>query len=326
MDEGLKEGLVSIITINYNQNQYTLDCIGSLLKSDYKPFNIILIDNGSSPENFVRLKQYLPDDNRLRLVRIENNTGYVGGINTGLKEALEKNKPDYFLIMNNDTLIESSAIRFLVHASKQYGQRSIVTGKVMDYYQKDRIQTTGTVVTDLKNLTGYFAGQGEEDRGQYDVICERDIIDDIFWLIPKGVIDDIGLYSNWFYFGYEQAEYALRAKRQGYKLVYTYMAKLYHKGNASVNPNTNTLFKTYWGTFGFLVFRYLFQKKRWFLRTYGKTLVVIFSQMLIAVFNKNSRSKFGYVKLLALHRFHIWWLRRIPYNQSVPRRIKKASR
>ena len=48
----MKEKKVAVITLNYNQIEYTVDCVKSLLKSDYPNFEIILVDNGSSEENF----------------------------------------------------------------------------------------------------------------------------------------------------------------------------------------------------------------------------------------------------------------------------------
>ena len=44
---------VVVITLNYNQNDYTIKCINSLLNSNYNNFNILLIDNGSTEENYL---------------------------------------------------------------------------------------------------------------------------------------------------------------------------------------------------------------------------------------------------------------------------------
>ena len=50
-------GKVLIITLNYNQSEYTLKCIDSILMSDYDNFSILLIDNGSS-EEILRIKRF----------------------------------------------------------------------------------------------------------------------------------------------------------------------------------------------------------------------------------------------------------------------------
>ena len=65
--------LVAVLLLNYNQNEYTLKCVDSILKSEDKLFKIILIDNGSTKENAKALEEQLPDDERLVFHRIEDN-------------------------------------------------------------------------------------------------------------------------------------------------------------------------------------------------------------------------------------------------------------
>ena len=50
---------VVVILINYNQNDYTIKCVNSLLNSSYDNFDILLTDNGSSEENYLFLEREL---------------------------------------------------------------------------------------------------------------------------------------------------------------------------------------------------------------------------------------------------------------------------
>ena len=111
--------MVAIITLNFNQNNFTIKCIESLLLSEYKDYQIILIDNGSSSDNYKKLKERLPDDRRVTLKRLDVNKGYVGGVNYGLDQGLKLN-PQYFMIMNNDTIIDKNAIQELVKSCKNF--------------------------------------------------------------------------------------------------------------------------------------------------------------------------------------------------------------
>ncbi|PQJ21101.1 glycosyltransferase [Tenacibaculum sp. SG-28] len=81
---------VAIITLNYNQIDYTVDCVKSILNSDYSNFEIVLVDNGSSEENFKELQERLPDDYRLSIPRLEINKGYVGGLIMDLKKQMKQ--------------------------------------------------------------------------------------------------------------------------------------------------------------------------------------------------------------------------------------------
>jgi len=67
--------------------------VNSILESNYDNFEIILIDNGSTPENYAALQSNIARDDRLSVKRIEGNIGYVGGVNFGLKRQTESLEP-----------------------------------------------------------------------------------------------------------------------------------------------------------------------------------------------------------------------------------------
>lgn len=245
---------VVIITLNFNQNDYTIACVNSLLKSNYTNFEILLIDNGSSSSSFSSLLDVNFNDDRLIIERIEKNIGYVGGINCGLKMAKDL-FADYFIIMNNDTIICENAITEFVNSSKRNNDNAIITGKVYHYDEPNILQDIGQYCRDSKKLDyppiipSYF----EEDIGQYNSEEERGMIDDIFWILPKKIFEQIGYYSDFFYLYGEQNDYALRAVKNGYKLIYTPKPKLWHKGGVTTSDsNKNSARINYWTTFGTL--------------------------------------------------------------------------
>src|ERR1035437_422577 len=178
----MKEKVI-VLTLNYNQNDYTIKCINSLINSSYNYYNVLLIDNGSTEENYLQLQRELNKDSRIILKRLMQNCGYVGGINYGLEEGI-KLDPDYFLIMNNDTSIDKNAISELVRTSKEYENKAIVSGKAYNYDEPNKLQLVGFKIVNNKLLIYEKIGIDEIDHGQYDKILEMDNLDDIFWLIP----------------------------------------------------------------------------------------------------------------------------------------------
>ena len=191
---------VLVLTLNYNQNAYSVECVHSILASSHRNIIVYLIDNGSSEVNYAELKHLLPDDKRLNLHRIDDNVGYVGGINYGL-ETGAKLDPDYYLIMNNDTLIDKEAITELVTAARRYDDNAIVSGKVYHYDEKKYLQTIGNAKSN-KGLLDYpevVKNRREEDIGQHDKETEMGMLDDIFWLIPQNVFTKVGYYSDYFF-------------------------------------------------------------------------------------------------------------------------------
>lgn len=302
--------MINIITLNYNQNDYTIKCVESLLKTNYQEFQIILVDNGSSEENYNILLSELPEDNRLKLHRLVNNRGYVGGINFGLEESKNSNV-SYILILNNDTLLDPEAVGELVKTCDDYNQKAIVTGKVYHYDDPNRLQDIGYSYRSKKALQFNRIGLNEIDDGQFDEICERDMLDDVFWLFSRKLLDQIGGYSPYFWFNAEQADFALRAKKEGYKLIFTPKAKLWHKGSISIGGRDRNPILAYWHIQSTLIFRYLHLSKFQFLLQYFRVVREIFTGYLKAIINKLKGQEYDFnyplAKLQGFRYFNKWF-------------------
>ena len=110
------------------------------------------------------------------------------------------------------------------------------------------------------------------DNGQFETEEERDIIDDVYWLLPKQVFQKLGLYNLLFFFNGESADYALRAKKEGFKLMYCPKAKIWHKGSLTVGGRKNNPFISYWQTRSALTFRYLHLNNKYFKKSYLRNI------------------------------------------------------
>lgn len=233
--------IVSTVMLNWNTPEMTIQSVMSILKSNYNNIIVNVIDNGSTCENYLLLKEGLP--NKANLFRIEENKGYAGGMNIGL-QYVQLQQPDYFLIINNDTIIDKFAVQELVSTCIQHDNNCIVTGKVYHFDKKDVLQTVGNAF-DFKSLKSNRIGYDVADIGQYDEESERQMIDDIFMLYPKTIFDTCGSYSPLFFLNYEQTDLIIRIKSKGYKVFYTPKAKLWHKGSFSSGGIGNP-YMMYW--------------------------------------------------------------------------------
>ena len=107
------ENLVSIIIVNFNRNDYTIDCLNSLKNQTYRNFEVILIDNGSKYEQYLKLRKEIAKFKKiLNINLIRNNISlyFCGGNNKGIKNANGK----YLCLLNNDTEVESNFIEKMV--------------------------------------------------------------------------------------------------------------------------------------------------------------------------------------------------------------------
>ena len=107
-----QNSLVSIITINYNSLDYTLELLKSLENSLYRDFEVIVVDNCSSSNPEEILKKDFPN---VIFNRSEENLGFAGGNNKGIELA----SGEYLFFINNDTEVTPELIGDLVDSFKE---------------------------------------------------------------------------------------------------------------------------------------------------------------------------------------------------------------
>jgi len=103
---------VSVIILNWNQPEFTVNCIKSVLDQDYQDFEILLLDNGSRDDSVKIFRKEFGDNERIQIVASPDNLGYAGGNNEGVKKA----DGEYAVILNNDTTVERDWLGELVRA------------------------------------------------------------------------------------------------------------------------------------------------------------------------------------------------------------------
>ena len=220
-----------VITINYNRSNLTVDCVKSIINSKYPRLQIVVIDNCSEEDDYQSLVLSLSSYNEVKIIRNSYNRGLTGGINTGL-EYINKKGTDYILIIQNDSIIAEESIINLIKVSEEHERKAIVSGKVFNIKDKKRLTYIGQAI-DPKNGINYkpiVHRDGEIDNGQYDKEISMGMLDDIFWMFHVNLYKKIGGYSSYFFIYAEQFDYAMRAKENGYKLIYTPKARLFNYG------------------------------------------------------------------------------------------------
>lgn len=103
--------LVSVIVPAYNEGKLILASIESLLKQDYPLMEIIIVDDGSSDDTYIRALKIASEygDQRVRVVR-QKNCGKANALNHGIRVA----NGSLILCMDGDSLLEPQAIRMAV--------------------------------------------------------------------------------------------------------------------------------------------------------------------------------------------------------------------
>ncbi|MDQ7839621.1 MAG: glycosyltransferase family 2 protein [bacterium] len=119
-DDSLTYPQLLVVILNYNTTSSTLATVESVLRQDYRPLQIVVVDNGSSSDQYEALCR---NGGSFHIVRSEENLGYSGGNNLGAKLSILP-RPEYVLVLNSDVILpQPSTFRALVDALEEDSAR-----------------------------------------------------------------------------------------------------------------------------------------------------------------------------------------------------------
>jgi len=228
----LSEPRVSIVILNWNSYQVTLDCLLSLRKMDYRNFEVVLVDNGSVDESPARLQENVPE---IRLIRNATNLGFAGGCNVGIRDALCRGT-DYVLLLNNDTIVAPDFLSQLVRVAESDEKIGAVSPKILFFDHPDRLNYAGGEHRRWRLFPKVF-GLRQLNDGRYDKIREVSFLTGCAFLIKANAVRKIGVLEEVYFHFYEDIEWTLRVLNAGYKAMYVPSAVIWHKEHYVTDRN-----------------------------------------------------------------------------------------
>lgn len=231
---------VSIIILNWNGLEDTIECLESLKKITYTNYEVIVVDNGSKGNDAQVLREKFGD--YIHLIENDRNYGFAGGANIGMRYAMDNSQPDYILLLNNDTVVDSVFLDKMVEVGEGDPTIGIAGAKIYFYDEPTRLQSvwgkvslwTGEPVQTPLIIADRFQSK-EIDIGQYDSIKVADWVTGCCFLIKRIVIESIGLFDEGYFCYWEETDYCFRARKAGYETIYVPQAKVWHKLGRAVN-------------------------------------------------------------------------------------------
>ncbi|MFZ5917169.1 MAG: glycosyltransferase family 2 protein [Chloroflexota bacterium] len=216
---------VWIVVLNWNGLADTLECLASLQRLDYPNYEVIVVDNGSTDGSVKVIQAQFPD---ITLIANEQNLGFTGGNNIGLRYALERGA-DYALLLNNDTEVAPDFLRLLVEVAEANPAIGIAGPTIYYHAQPERIWSAGGVIDWQRGLTSMI-GLGETDAGEHGAAPrDVDFVTGCAFLVKWAVMKQVGLLDERFFAYYEEAEWCVRARRAGFRILHVPQSRLWHK-------------------------------------------------------------------------------------------------
>ena len=194
---------------------------------------MVVIDNGSS-DNSV---EYISSNhNEVKIIQIENNLGFAGGYNEGLKQL----KNDYFIIVNSDIQVTPNWITPMTRILSKNENVVAVQPKILSYNKKQEFEYAGAAGGFI-DKHGYPFCRGrilnfvEQDLGQYNTCHE------IFWAsgacmaVKSNEFFKVGGFDADFFAHMEEIDLCWRWKNAGKSIMYTNESKIYHVGGGTLS-------------------------------------------------------------------------------------------
>ncbi len=263
---------VFIIILNYNGKDFIAKTLSSVFKLDYPNFRVLLVDNNSTDGSLELAKL-----NFSKAVFIKNNAnlGFSSGNNVGIKYALER-EADYVLLLNYDTEVRADFLTNLVASMKKDDKIGIGSPVILSK-AVSRVWFSGGKIAWLKMKTWQEEEEREEDYFKSDYISGCSMI------IKAEVFKKIGLLDEDYFLYWEDADFSLKARRAGFKLVVSAKSRIYHWEKSEETKEN----KIYWLVVSGLVF---FKKNTPFWLK-GWILFYLWARRLKNIFDVNFRKR-----------------------------------
>lgn len=212
------EPKVSIILVLWNQAGLTLKCLRSLEMETTIPFEVIVVDNGSTD----RTAELLAKVENIVLLPQTENLGYLQGVNRGLEAV----RGGHVLLLNNDATLRPGSLSAAVEAMASGSDIGAVGGPII--LPDGRLQEAGSIIWQDGSCLGY--GRGDDPAaGPYNFRREVDYCSGAFLLIREGLFQQLGGFDTDFIPAYyEETDLCMRIRSAGKKVVFEPLAAVDH--------------------------------------------------------------------------------------------------
>ncbi|HEY4129912.1 MAG TPA: glycosyltransferase family 2 protein [Gemmatimonadaceae bacterium] len=249
---------VHIVILNYKGWRDTLECLESVLELDYPNIQVLVADNASPDESWARLEAWRRDDPSIRrfvvddatlaapapsgtnftFLKLAENRGFTGGNNAALRRLLALGADGYVWLLNNDTVVERSALRELVGVAESTPRVGAVGGTMLDFRTPDVLQfAAGGEISAWTGMTRNAAPGAPRSttatlNPRLNFICGGCL------LIPMAMLREVGVFDERFFMYAEDADLCRRIAEAGGSLAYSPRAEIRHKGGATAIPKS----------------------------------------------------------------------------------------
>ncbi len=229
-----KDIKLSIIIVNFRTPELTREAASSALASGASSgMEIIIVDNLSGDNSVEYLADAFKDEPRVRIIASDDNLGFAGGNNIGLKHV----SGEIVLFLNPDTIVEPGALNHLMNTLLSDDDIGAVGG-LLTNAEGSPVTSYGFFPTPWSMITtsflpGRFLGKArkalgvippEDETAPYEVdyICGADL------MVRRSILDDTGGMDDGYFMYFEETDLCRRIRGKGFRILYEPRARIAH--------------------------------------------------------------------------------------------------
>jgi GT2 family glycosyltransferase len=240
-----------VVIVNYRCADLVVDCLRSLAGQigDVPGARVAVCENGSGDDSAEQLAEAIQREgwgDWVQLVVSERNLGFTGGNNLILREAMTaSNPPDYFMLLNPDTIVHTGALAALRQAAQADPSLGIVGPGIVGpagTTENSCFRAPSPLGELLRSAgTGAVNRIFGRDRGFYLEppvgATSYDWTSFACAIIRREVLQRVGLLDEGFFMYFDDPDYCTRVRRAGWKIGHCPAATVTHlEGGSSDVP------------------------------------------------------------------------------------------
>ncbi len=257
---------ISVIIVNYNTCQVTLQCLDSIFQNtEGVSFEIIVVDNDSTKDDSKALLSRYPG---IIYIQSEKNLGFGKANNLGYKKA----KGRYILLLNSDTFLLNNSLKIFVDTFEKLPQYVGCIGSQLlspDGKENNSYGEFPSIKNTVKStLFFYLRLLGICKKRQISINPDKlnpffvEYVIGADLCLKREVIEENGLFDPDFFMYYEESEMQFRYKKAGWKAMIIPGPRIVHLEYASTRGKSKKKY-TYENRKIFLQGQFLYFRKRY---------------------------------------------------------------
>ena len=218
----------AIIVLNHERRDLLLECLRAACASRHADVPIVVVDNGSTDGSADAAEASFSD---VTVLRSPDNRGVSGGRNLGARWVNDHLDARFLLFIDNDTLLAPETVGELVRTAEADSGIGLVAPKAYRSWDDRRLLSAGGLR--FNPYTGSLSdvASGEPDTEHFETPRDIQACPGFAFFVRRQVFERLGGFDERFNpYGWEDADFSLRAGYAGWRIVYAPRAVVVHRG------------------------------------------------------------------------------------------------